>query len=50
MTRLYHVEAVNDRTGNRVRLTAVPCSHGEACILKSKFNPHQHVRIVLVPA
>jgi len=34
--RLYHVDAINDRTGFRQRQTAYPMPHDEACRFASK--------------
>lgn len=48
MTRLYHLEAVNDKTGRRERLTAYPMPHAQACENKSRFSYHPARRIVLV--
>lgn len=48
--RLYHVVAVNDRTGFGTPLTAYPMPHPEACAMRGKFNPASHVRIVLEEA
>lgn len=48
MNRLYHIEAVNDRTGRRVRLTGYPMPHAQCVIMKSKQTPRPTVRVVFV--
>ena len=48
--RLYHLVAINERTGKRTRLTSYPMDHRHAVTMKSKFNPHKDVRIQLEPA
>lgn len=45
MVDQYHLEAVNERTGKRVRLTSHPMTHDKVMTLKSKFNVHKDVRI-----
>jgi hypothetical protein len=51
--RLYHVVAINDRTGRKDYCTATPVTHHEACTIRSKFFPRPkgaypaHVRIQL---
>ena len=44
--RRFHVVSVNDKTGERIRLTATPVTHREGCTILSKFGPHPspHVR------
>lgn len=46
--RLYHLFAVNDRTGKREQLTRFAMNHQDCCVNKSKFSPHPARRIVLV--
>lgn len=48
--RLYHLFAVNDRTGNREQLTRFAMTHRECCVNKSKFSAHPARRIVLAEA
>lgn len=45
--RLYHVVAVNEKTGRRERVTAYPMPHAQACNNKSRFTPHPARRLVL---
>jgi hypothetical protein len=39
--------AVNDRTGREVVACPGPFTLDEAYVVRSKFNPHRYVRIVL---
>lgn len=48
--RLYLLLAINDRTKKSKWLTPSLLTHAEACAMKSKFNPHADVRIMLVQA
>lgn len=48
--RLYHVVAVNEKTGRRERLTAYPMHHDHACENKSRFSDHPARRIELEEA
>lgn len=45
--RLYHLVAVNDRTSYRERVTAEPATHEQCMTMKSRFNLHRDVRLVL---
>ena len=45
--RLYHLVAINEKTGAKVYLSDYPITHAVACVWKSKFNPHKNVRIQL---
>lgn len=45
--RLYHLVAINDRTGNKTYLTSYPMEHGAACVNKSKFTTHATRRVQL---
>lgn len=45
--RLYHLQAVNERSGRVVRLTGYPMNHAQCCTMKGKFTPHKDVRIEL---
>lgn len=38
--RLYHLEAVNVKSGKAVTVTSFPMSHSEIQTLKGKFTPH----------
>ena len=51
-TRLYHVVAVNDKTGARIIVTrpTEPVTHKEACTIKSKLTNHPARRLILVEA
>lgn len=44
-TRLYHLIAVNDRTGVRERQTAFPMRHEECMTMARKFILHRDVRL-----
>lgn len=48
MPRLYHLDAVNNRTGRRERVTAYPMPHAQAVENKSRFSYHPARRIELV--
>jgi hypothetical protein len=45
--RLYHLVAVNDRTGYREAVTARPDTHAACATMQSRFNLHPDVRLVL---
>jgi hypothetical protein len=45
--RLYHLVAINEKTGKIVVLTSYP-SHRHCMTMKSKFTPHRNVRIQVV--
>jgi hypothetical protein len=47
--RMYHLVAINERTGKKTRLTSSPMGHQRAVTNKSKFNPRKDVRIQLEP-
>lgn len=49
--RLYHIVAVNDKTGKQYRQTGYPMPHHESCVMLSKILPcyrPKHIRIMLV--
>ena len=48
MSRQYHLDSVNIRTGERTRLTGYPMSHKEICTIKSQCTEHPHRRLELV--
>ena len=48
MSRQYHLDSVNIRTGERTRLTGYPMSHKEICTIKSKCTEYPHRRLELV--
>lgn len=49
--RLYHVVAINERTGRKEYLTATPVTHQEGVtIMRKQSGPHRDVRIQLEPA
>lgn len=37
MTRLYNVVVINEKTGTRVQMNAVPVSHAQGCAWLSKI-------------
>lgn len=46
--RLYHIVAINERTGRKYYLTGYPMDHHSCCVMKSKQSkPHKDVRIQL---
>jgi hypothetical protein len=46
--RLYHLVAINERTGRKDYLTRYPMPHEDCCVMKSKQSrPHRDVRIKL---
>jgi hypothetical protein len=45
--RLYHVIAVNEKTGAITVCTSSPVTHDEACAIKSKYLPNKNRRIQL---
>lgn len=42
--RLYHVVAINERTGATEILTGYPVPHDKACRILSRQTPHNYVR------
>jgi hypothetical protein len=42
---LFHVVAINEKSGTKTVLTEFPLTQDKANILRSKFNPHALVRI-----
>jgi len=45
--RLYHIIAINERSGKKVYCTSEPMPHKEACIVLSKFSYHPARRLQL---
>ncbi len=45
--RLYHLVAINEKTGTKTYLTRYPDTHKACCTLKSKFSSHLARRIQL---
>ena len=51
MPRLYHIVAINERTGRYQRQTSYPMDHQHCMTMKSKMSrPHEDIRIQLVEA
>jgi hypothetical protein len=48
--RVYHLVAINERTGHMTRLTEYPMTHAQCCVNKSKFTDHPARRIELIEA
>lgn len=48
--RLYHLVAINEKTGKKVYLTEEPVTHHDACVIKSKFCYHPARRVQLEEA
>ncbi|SMG42983.1 hypothetical protein [Paraburkholderia susongensis] len=44
---LYHLVAINERSGRKVYLTGYPMLHHMCCVMKSKTSTHKDVRIQL---
>jgi len=38
--RLYHVIVINNKTGQKVRMSASPMTHDEACTVLSKMTKY----------
>lgn len=47
MARLYHLDAINERTGARVRMTAYPMPHAQCLTMRSKITDYPWRRVVL---
>lgn len=47
MIRLFHIIAVNVRTGSEVRMTGYPMPHKESCTMLSKFTQYAGRRLQL---
>lgn len=45
--RLYHIVAINERTGAKVYCTRYPTNHKDSCVMLSKFTPHKGIRCQL---
>jgi hypothetical protein len=45
--RMYHVVAINEKSGKKVVVTGYPMTHQECCILLSKLTPHPARRLQL---
>lgn len=45
--RLYHLVAINERTGRTVRLTGYPMPHAQCMTMKSKQTNRPTIRIAL---
>lgn len=48
--RLYHLVAINERSGQAFQVTAVPLQHSKACTLMGKFTVHAARRLELKEA
>lgn len=48
--RLYHLVAINVRSGLAFQVTAVPLPHSKACTLMGKFTVHAARRLELKEA
>lgn len=46
-TRMYHIVAINENTGNKTYMTAYPMTHAECCINLTKITKHSFRRIQL---
>lgn len=42
--RLYHIVAINEKTGKKEYLTTYPMPHDDCCVMLSKQSKHEHVR------
>jgi hypothetical protein len=45
--RLYHIVAINERTGRKTYVTCVAMNHKDACTVLKKFSPHPARRMQL---
>jgi len=45
--RLYHIVAINERTGVKVYMTGYPMTHKECCTMKSKITKYKWRRLQL---
>lgn len=45
---LYHIWAINDKTGYTRKCTSYPMPHNQCCVMMSKFNLSKDVRLELV--
>jgi len=45
--RLYHIVAINEKTGKTTYCTSYPMSHKEACVILKKFSNHPARRVQL---
>lgn len=45
--RLYHILAINDKTGYTRQCTGYPMSHAACCVMMGKFNLNKNVRLQL---
>jgi hypothetical protein len=48
--RLYHVVAINEKSGALTLCTSTPVTHDEGCVLLGRFGSHPLRRIQLEPA
>jgi len=42
--RLYHIVAINEKTGNKTYLTAYPMNHKKCCVMLSKQSHYPTIR------
>lgn len=47
MNRLYHIVAINERTGAKVYVTRYPDTHDACCVMLRKFSYHPARRLQL---
>jgi hypothetical protein len=40
MERMYNVVVINEKTGQKVVMTAYPCTHKEGCTILSKLTDY----------
>jgi hypothetical protein len=45
--RLYHIVAINEKTGRKVYMTGYPMTHHGCCVMKSKITEYPWRRIQL---
>lgn len=46
--KLFHIVAINERTGQQVRMTGYPMPHDECCVMLTKITKYEWRRLVLV--
>jgi len=47
MNRIYHIVAINEKSGLKTYLTKYPMEHKPCCVMLQKFTQHPLVRIQL---
>lgn len=45
--RMYHIVAINEKSGVKTYCTRQPMTHSEACVMLGKFSQHPARRVQL---